>query len=69
MIRHFFFLEMRSAWCTNYHQISVVLTSVFSVFTRIQRAIDGWHPSGVARTRIQVIGVNFNKFLIKGMEI
>ena len=24
-----------------------------------------WHPSGVARTRIRVIGVNFSKILIK----
>ena len=50
----------------------MVLTSVsFSVFTRIQRAIDvmGWDSSGVTRTRIPVIGVNFNEFLIKVMEI
>ena len=49
-----------------------MLTSVsFSVFACIQRAIDvmGWDPSGVTRTRIRVIGVNLNEFLIKGMEI
>ena len=28
-----------------------------------------WHPSGVKRTRIRVIIVNFSDFLIKGKEI
>ena len=28
----------------------------------------GWHPSGVKRTRIRVIGVIFSYFLIKGKE-
>ena len=25
-----------------------------------------WHPSGVTRTRIQVIGVNFSEFFVQG---
>ena len=29
----------------------------------------GWHPSGVTRTRIRVIGINFGEILIKGKEI
>ena len=29
----------------------------------------GWHPSGVTKTRIQVIGVNFSDLLIKGKDI
>ena len=28
-----------------------------------------WHPSGVTRTKIRVVGVNFSEFLIKGKEI
>ena len=53
------------------HQIVLVLTSVnFSVFTLIQQEkLMGWHPSGVKRTRIRVITVNFSDFLIKGQEI
>ena len=27
-----------------------------------------WHPSGVTRTRIRVIGVNFSEILIKGKD-
>ena len=34
------------------------------VFTLIQQEeLMGWHSSGVKRTRIQVIGVNFSDFL------
>ena len=29
----------------------------------------GWHPSGVRRARIRVIGVNFSEFFIKGKGI
>ena len=49
-----------------------MLTSVsyYSVFTLIQQEeLMGWHPSGVTKTRIQVIGVNFSDFLIKGKDI
>ena len=49
-----------------------MLTSVsyYSVFTLIQQEeLMGWHPSGVTKTRIQVIGVNFSDFLIKGKGI
>ena len=28
-----------------------------------------WHPSGVTRTKIRFVGVNFSEFLIKGKEI
>ena len=28
-----------------------------------------WHPSGVTRTRIRVIAVNFSEILIKGKKI
>ena len=52
------------------NQITLVLTSVnFSVFTLTQQELMRWHPSGVKRTRICVITVNFRDFLIKGMEI
>ena len=34
-----------------------------------QEKIMEWHPSRVTRTRIQVIGVIFSDFLIKGKEI
>ena len=27
-----------------------------------------WHPSGVTRTRIRLIGVNFSEILIKGKD-
>ena len=37
----------------------------FRVFTVIQQEeLMGWHSSGVKRTRIQVIGVNFSDFLV-----
>ena len=53
------------------NQITLVLTSVnFSVFTLTQQEeLMQWHPSGVKRTRIRVIKVNFSDFLIKGKEI
>ena len=53
------------------NQITLVLTSVnFSVFTLTQQQeLMRWHPSGVKRTRICVITVNFSDFLIKGKEI
>ena len=42
----------------------------FSVFTLIQQEeLMGWHLSGVTRTRICVIGVNFSEFLIKEKKI
>ena len=47
-----------------------MLTSVrFSVYpyTTIEQIMEG-HPSGVKRTRIRVIGVNFSDDLIKGKE-
>ena len=34
-----------------------------------QEELIGWHPSGVTRTRIRVIRVNFSEILIKGKEI
>ena len=34
-----------------------------------QEKLMEWHPSRVTRTRIQVIGVIFSDFLIKGKEI
>ena len=34
-----------------------------------QEELMGWHPSGLTRTRIRVIGVNFSDFLIKGKDI
>ena len=51
-------------------QIASIVTSVgFSVFTLIQQEkFMGWHPSGVERIRIRVIGVIFSYFLIKGKE-
>ena len=47
-----------------------MLTSVrFSAVTLIQQEqIMEGHPSGVKRTRIRVIGVNFSDDLIKGKE-
>ena len=53
------------------NQITLVLPSVnFSVFTLTQQEeLMQWHPSGVKRTRIRVITVNFSDFLIKGKEI
>ena len=48
-----------------------MLSSVgFSVFTLAQtEKLMVWDPSGVKRTTIRVIGVNFSDFLIKGKEI
>ena len=45
------------------NHIALVLTSVsFSVFNLIQREeLMGWHPSGVKRTRIQVITVRVGR--------
>ena len=65
MIRHF----QCSACFSNIK--SIVLTSVnFSIFTLTQQEeLMRWHPSGVKRTRIRVITVNFSDFLIKGKEI
>ena len=50
-----------------------MLTSVIyflSVFTMImqQEELIGWHLSGVTRTRIRVIGVNFSEFLSQEKE-
>ena len=40
---------------------------IFSVFTTIQpEELMEWHLSGVTRTRIRVIGVNFSEFLSQG---
>ena len=41
--------------------------SVFTDYTT--RGANGIHPSGVTRTGIRVIGVNFREILIKGKEI
>ena len=51
-------------------KLPLTVTSVsFGVFTLIQQEeLMGWHPSGVKRTRIRVIGVNFSDFYIKGKE-
>ena len=51
-------------------KLPLIVTSVsFSVFTLTQQEeLMGWHPSGVKRTRIRVIGVNFSDFDIKGKE-
>ena len=48
-----------------------MLTSVrFGGFTLTQQdELMGWHPSGVTRTGIWVIEVNFSESLIKGKEI
>ena len=57
----------------DYEEISV--KNVFSMldlpFLLIiqQEKLMEWHPSRVTRTRIQVIGVIFSDFLIKGKEI
>ena len=51
-------------------ELPLIVTRVtFSDFTLIQLdKLIGWHPSGVTRTGIRVIGVNFSDFLIKGKE-
>ena len=51
-------------------KLPLIVTSVsFSVFTLTQQEeLMGWHPSGVKRIRIRVIGVNFSDFDIKGKE-
>ena len=51
-------------------KLPLIVTRVsFSVFTLIQQEeLMGWHPCGVKRTRIRVIGVNFSDSLIKGRE-
>ena len=51
-------------------KLPLIVTSVsLGVFTLIQQEeLMGWHPSGVKRTRIRVIGVNFSDFYIKGRE-
>ena len=51
-------------------KLPLIVTRVsFSVFTIIQQEeLMGWHPSGVKRTGIRVIGVNFSDSLIKGKE-
>ena len=36
--------------------------SVFNNYTTRRAIIIGWHPSGVTRTRIRVLGVNLSKF-------
>ena len=45
--------------------VTPVLVLVF--LPVIQKGLEelmGWHPSRVARSRFQVIGVNFSKFLL-----
>ena len=58
-----------SACCTNNKQIAGSVS--FSVFTNCTREelLVGRHLSGVTRTRIQVIGVNFGKTLIKERKL
>ena len=57
------------------HQLKLNCCSILdcvsvSVFTLIQQEeLMGWHLSGVTRTRIWLIAVNFSEFLIKGKEI
>ena len=36
--------------------------SVFNNYTTRRAIIIGWHPSGVTRTRIRVLGVNLSEF-------
>ena len=42
------------------------LVLVFLPITQ-QEKLMGWHSSGVTRTRIRVIGINFGEFLIRGI--
>ena len=50
------------------NQIAVVLGLVGLLITQ-QEELRKWHLSGVTRTGIRVIGVNFSKILIKGKKI
>lgn len=43
--------------------------SVFNNYTTGRAIIKGWHPSGVTRTKIRVLGVNLSEFLIEPKEI
>ena len=47
--------------------VALVL-AVLSIITQ-QEELMKWHPIGVTRTRIRVIGVNVNEMLIKVKEI
>ena len=52
------------AFCTNQNLIALVLLLVGLPIIQ-QEELMKWHPSGVTRTRIRVIGVNFSEILIK----
>ena len=48
------------ASCTNQNQIAVVLVLVVLLII-LQEELRKWHLSGVTRTEILVVGVNFSK--------
>lgn len=48
------------ASCTNQNQIVVVLVLVVLLII-LQEELRKWHLSGVTRTEILVVGVNFSK--------
>ena len=45
-----------------------VLSVRYVLYDLLEESME-WHPSGVTRTKIRVVGVNFSEFLIKGKEI
>ena len=49
--------------------MGIVIRVTFSNFALKQlKKLMRWHPSGVTRTGIRVMGVNFSDFLIEGKE-
>ena len=54
------FSRCRLASCTNQNQIAVVLVLVVLLII-LQEELRKWHLSGVTRTEILVVGVNFSK--------
>ena len=57
-----------SVRCTNQNKIAIVLVLVVLLIIQ-QEELMKWHPSGVTRTRIRVIEVNFSEMSIKVKEI
>ena len=68
-LHYAFYDKIWSVRCTNQNHIVVALVlAVLSIITQ-QEELMKWHPIGVTRTRIRVIGVNVNEMLIKVKEI
>ena len=63
------FMIKYDLFVTNQNHIVVALVlAVLSIIIQ-QEELMKWHPIGVTRTRIRVIGVNVSEMLIKVKEI